>query len=65
MHKPVALGHSMGGRIAIRAARLDPFAFSALTLVDPPVDPIRRLGAGTATRLAQPQMTIAASTRSG
>jgi N-formylmaleamate deformylase len=37
MHKPVALGHSMGGRIAIRAARLDPMAFSALTLVDPPV----------------------------
>jgi N-formylmaleamate deformylase len=37
MHKPNVLGHSMGGRIAIRAARLDPSPFHALTLVDPPV----------------------------
>lgn len=34
---PVVLGHSMGARIAIRAARKAPSAFSGLVLVDPPV----------------------------
>ncbi len=37
MEKPVILGHSMGARTAIRAARLAPDAFSSLILVDPPV----------------------------
>ncbi|KGE01900.1 alpha/beta hydrolase [Rhizobium sp. YS-1r] len=35
--KPVVLGHSMGARTAIRAARQAPDAFSGLVLVDPPV----------------------------
>ncbi|CUA99273.1 alpha/beta fold hydrolase [Pannonibacter indicus] len=35
--KPVVLGHSMGARTAIRAARKAPEAFSGLVLVDPPV----------------------------
>ncbi|GJE44736.1 alpha/beta hydrolase [Methylobacterium soli] len=35
--RPVVLGHSMGARIAIRAARWNPDAFSGLVLVDPPV----------------------------
>lgn len=35
--KPVVLGHSMGARTAIRAARKAPGAFSGLVLVDPPV----------------------------
>lgn len=35
--RPLVLGHSMGARIAIRAARRDPEAFSGLILVDPPV----------------------------
>lgn len=34
---PVVLGHSMGARIAIRAARRAPAAFGGLVLVDPPV----------------------------
>lgn len=37
MDRPVLFGHSMGGRIALRAARMDPSAFSRLILVDPPV----------------------------
>lgn len=37
MKKPLVLGHSMGARIAIRAARCDPAAFAGLVLVDPPV----------------------------
>ncbi len=40
---PVVLGHSMGARIAIRAARRSPDAFSGLILVDPPMSgPSRR-----------------------
>ncbi|WP_122523320.1 alpha/beta fold hydrolase [Pannonibacter phragmitetus] len=35
--KPLVLGHSMGARTAIRAARKAPEAFSGLVLVDPPV----------------------------
>lgn len=35
--KPVVLGHSMGARTAIRAARKAPEAFGGLILVDPPV----------------------------
>ncbi|WP_185984631.1 alpha/beta fold hydrolase [Aureimonas mangrovi] len=35
--KPIVLGHSMGARIAIRAARGAPDAFAGLVLVDPPV----------------------------
>ncbi|MER0240170.1 alpha/beta hydrolase [Fulvimarina sp. MAC8] len=35
--KPIVLGHSMGARTAIRAARKAPNAFSGLVLVDPPV----------------------------
>lgn len=35
--RPVVLGHSMGARIAIRAARKAPDAFGGLILVDPPV----------------------------
>ncbi|NEI35893.1 alpha/beta fold hydrolase [Rhizobium leguminosarum] len=35
--RPVVLGHSMGARTAIRAAREAPDAFSGLILVDPPV----------------------------
>lgn len=34
---PVLLGHSMGARIAIRAARRHPGRFAALLLADPPV----------------------------
>ncbi|MEP2202368.1 MAG: alpha/beta hydrolase, partial [Tateyamaria sp.] len=34
---PVVLGHSMGARIAIRAARGNADVFSGLVLVDPPV----------------------------
>ena len=37
LNKPVLLGHSMGARIAIRAARHSPDSFSGLLLVDPPV----------------------------
>ncbi|MBB4953694.1 N-formylmaleamate deformylase [Agrobacterium vitis] len=37
IEKPIILGHSMGARIAIRAARHAPDAFSGLVLVDPPV----------------------------
>ncbi|OZI29881.1 hypothetical protein CAL29_17420 [Bordetella genomosp. 10] len=36
MEKPIVVGHSMGGRIALRAAALAPDAFGALVLVDPP-----------------------------
>ena len=35
--KPIVLGHSMGARIAIRAARSNPQPFAGLVLVDPPV----------------------------
>ncbi|RDE07587.1 alpha/beta fold hydrolase [Pelagibacterium lacus] len=35
--RPIVLGHSMGARIAIRAARIDAEAFAGLILVDPPV----------------------------
>ncbi len=35
--KPLLLGHSMGARTAIRAARNAPDAFSGAVLVDPPV----------------------------
>ncbi|WP_082457751.1 alpha/beta fold hydrolase [Pseudomonas sp. EGD-AK9] len=37
MGTPIALGHSMGARIAIRAARKKSAVFSQLILVDPPV----------------------------
>ncbi len=37
LDKPVILGHSMGARNAIRAARKDGAAMSGLILVDPPV----------------------------
>ena len=37
LDKPLVLGHSMGARIAIRAARMDEGSFSGLLLVDPPV----------------------------
>lgn len=37
LEKPVVLGHSMGARTAIRAARKDPDPFGGLILVDPPV----------------------------
>lgn len=37
MQKPLALGHSMGARIAIRAARRMPDVFSGLLLADPPM----------------------------
>lgn len=33
---PIVVGHSMGGRIALRAATLSPGLFGALVLVDPP-----------------------------
>ena len=35
--KPIVLGHSMGARIAVRAAAMSPNSFSGLILVDPPV----------------------------
>lgn len=37
LKKPIVLGHSMGARTAIRAARLDPARIGRLVLVDPPV----------------------------
>lgn len=37
MTKPIVLGHSMGARTAIRAARMEPDAFAGLILADPPV----------------------------
>ena len=37
LRQPVVLGHSMGARTAIRAARMDPAAIGRLVLVDPPV----------------------------
>lgn len=37
MDKPIVLGHSMGARVAIRAARRNPGPFSGLILVDPPM----------------------------
>ncbi|WP_136685514.1 alpha/beta fold hydrolase [Falsirhodobacter xinxiangensis] len=37
MNSPIVLGHSMGARIAIRAARKNPAPFAGLLLVDPPV----------------------------
>ncbi|WP_427185124.1 alpha/beta fold hydrolase [Bordetella bronchialis] len=36
LQHPILLGHSMGGRIALRAATLAPSLFSHLVLVDPP-----------------------------
>lgn len=42
--RPVVLGHSMGARTAIRAARKAPKAFGGLILADPPVSgPDRRV----------------------
>ncbi|MFV0243582.1 MAG: alpha/beta fold hydrolase [Qingshengfaniella sp.] len=35
--KPLVMGHSMGARVAIRAARKAPGAFGGLILADPPV----------------------------
>jgi N-formylmaleamate deformylase len=35
--RPIVLGHSMGARVAIRAARKHADTFTALVLVDPPV----------------------------
>lgn len=37
LDRPVLLGHSMGARVGIRAARKNRAAFSGLILVDPPV----------------------------
>ena len=37
LSRPALLGHSMGARIAIRAAVAAPLAFSRLALIDPPV----------------------------
>ena len=37
MRKPIVLGHSMGARIAIRAASRNPAPFAGLILVDPPM----------------------------
>jgi N-formylmaleamate deformylase len=37
LEKPIIVGHSMGARIAIRAARQMPDAFAHVVLVDPPV----------------------------
>lgn len=37
VERPVVVGHSMGARIAIRAASVEPHAFSQVVLVDPPV----------------------------
>ncbi|PZO66788.1 MAG: alpha/beta hydrolase [Paracoccus denitrificans] len=37
LNDPILMGHSMGARTAIRAARKNPAAFSGLILVDPPV----------------------------
>ena len=37
MQRPVVRGHSMGARIAIRAAARNPSPFAGLVLVDPPV----------------------------
>jgi N-formylmaleamate deformylase len=36
LQQPVLVGHSMGARIALRAARLAPDRFSALVILDPP-----------------------------
>ncbi|MFC4274451.1 alpha/beta fold hydrolase [Achromobacter aloeverae] len=36
LHAPIVVGHSMGARIALRAATLAPGLFGALVLVDPP-----------------------------
>lgn len=37
LQKPIVMGHSMGARTAIRAARKNPEPFSGLILLDPPV----------------------------
>lgn len=37
MERPIVLGHSMGARIGIRAARIDGSVMSGLIMVDPPV----------------------------
>ena len=44
MNKPIVMGHSMGGRIAIRAARKDATHISGLILVDPPMSGPGRRG---------------------
>ncbi|ARP81206.1 hypothetical protein CAL12_10375 [Bordetella genomosp. 8] len=36
LHQPIVLGHSMGGRIALRAAAQTPGVFGGLVLIDPP-----------------------------
>jgi len=36
IERPIVLGHSMGGRIALRAAALAPGVFGGLVLIDPP-----------------------------
>ncbi len=44
MDNPVVLGHSMGARIAVRAAAITPDVFAGLMLIDPPVSgPGRRV----------------------
>ncbi|MBB5577998.1 alpha/beta fold hydrolase [Rhizobium paranaense] len=44
LDRPILLGHSMGARTGIRAARKSPSAFSGLVLVDPPVSGPGRRG---------------------
>lgn len=36
LRKPIVVGHSMGGRIALRASTLEPERFGAVVAVDPP-----------------------------
>jgi N-formylmaleamate deformylase len=44
LNRPIVMGHSMGARTAIRAARKNPEPFSGLILLDPPVSgPGRRV----------------------
>ncbi|MDS9469716.1 alpha/beta hydrolase [Paracoccus sp. MBLB3053] len=66
LNKPLVLGHSMGARIAIRAARRNQGAFGGLVLVDPPVSgPGRRPYPsawpwyGDSIRLAQTGISVA------
>ncbi|MFT3691013.1 alpha/beta fold hydrolase [Paenirhodobacter sp.] len=44
MNRPLVMGHSMGARTAIRAARLNPDVISGLILVDPPMSGPGRRG---------------------
>lgn len=44
LDRPILLGHSMGARTGIRAARMCPSGFSGLVLVDPPVSGPGRRG---------------------